>query len=536
MSDSNTNNGHNGIDSRFHSITSHVVMPDGRPFSGNNTPRNGRKSNRSDEGQRAKSSGTAYLPIDFRAFSDGTLVELVRDPSHLRPRLLIWKNGKTAIQDDFRQADCSFVPPDIDPSLLGAMRLPTAVSRNATLQDLLQGTQKCISTYVDLQPQYVRLVSNFVVYTWFADRLTVAPYLWITGPCCAGKTRLLRLMHCLCRRAVLVSDISPASLYSLPNAIIPTLLMDEFEPGTGGRSRELEHYLRCGSTQDGKAMRGGKLYDTFCPKVISSRIATADGALASRAVFISMLPTSRFLPELERSTQEGIANQFQNQFQRYRLENYSRPLSDGLSKRTDFVPRMRDLTRALAAPLFGHQQLEQQLIEDLQPQNQGAKLSLHSEPEWVVATALFDEAHHNRGGVFTVGDLTIDVNALLGKIGETYLLKPRAVGNYLRSLGFNPLKLGSIGRGLRMTQQLARQVHKLASDLGIKRADIVYYQALDQGNAGKCCSLCDEYGLLVGEDGTKLRTWDPFKELRERGRVRRAAQKVAGTMDVDQPA
>ena len=162
MRNRDTNNGHNGINSRLHSLTSHIVMPDGRPFSGNNTPRNGRRSNRSDEGQRAKSRGAAYLPIDFRAFSDGTLVELVRDPNDLRPRLVIWKNGKTAIQDEYRQADCSFVPPDIDPSLMGAMRLPTTISRSATLQDLLQGIQKCISTYVDLQPQYMRLVSNFV--------------------------------------------------------------------------------------------------------------------------------------------------------------------------------------------------------------------------------------------------------------------------------------------------------------------------------------------------------------------------------------
>lgn len=381
MRNRDTSNGHNGSNLRLNSITSHIVMPDGRPFSGNNTPRNARRSNRSEEGRWAKPRGAAYLPIDFRAFSDGTLVELVRDPSDLRPQLLIWKNGKTAIQDEYRQADCSFVPPDIDPSLMGAIRLPTVISRNATLQELLQGTQKCISTYVDLEPQYMRLVSNFVLYTWFADRLTVAPYLWVTGPCSAGKTKLLRLMHCLCRRAVLVSDISPASLYLLPNAITPTLLIDEFEPGTGGRNRQLEHFLRCGSTQDGRAIRGGKLYDTFCPKVISSRVPTADGALASRAVFISMMPTSRFLPDLERSTQEGIANQLQSQFLRYRLENNSRALCDGLSKRADFVPRMRDLTRALAAPLFGHRQLEQLLIEDLQPQNQDAKLSLHSEPE-----------------------------------------------------------------------------------------------------------------------------------------------------------
>src|SRR4029077_20518937 len=117
----------------------------------------------------------------------------------------------------------------------------------------------------------------------------------------------------------------------------------------------------------------------------------------------SMMPTGRFLPELERSTQEGIANQFQGQFLRYRLENHSRAPSDGLSK-LDFVPRMRDLARALAVPLFGHQQFEQQLIEDLQSQNEGAKLSLHGEPEWVVATAFFAESHHR--GLLTVGDLT----------------------------------------------------------------------------------------------------------------------------------
>jgi hypothetical protein len=94
------------------------------------------------------------LPIDFRVFSDGTLVDLIRDPIDLQPRLLIWKNGKTAIQDDVRHADCSFAAPDIDPSLMGAMRLPTTISRNATPQDLLQETEKCISTYIDLQPHY----------------------------------------------------------------------------------------------------------------------------------------------------------------------------------------------------------------------------------------------------------------------------------------------------------------------------------------------------------------------------------------------
>ena len=190
-------NGRNSCDSSLHSITSRVVLPDGRRYSGSNTPTNSRKTSHSENAGWKKSDVIAHVPIDFRAFSDGTLVELVRNPSDSRPRLLIWKKGKITIEKEFRHADCLFVPPRLDSSLFEATRLPTAISPNATLEDLLQETQNCVSTYIDLQPQFIRLVSNFVLCTWIADRLTVAPYLWVTGPCSAGKTKFLRLMHCL---------------------------------------------------------------------------------------------------------------------------------------------------------------------------------------------------------------------------------------------------------------------------------------------------------------------------------------------------
>jgi hypothetical protein len=100
---------------------------------------------------------------------------------------------------------------------MSAARLPTAVTSNENLEHLLQRVRECIATYVDLQPQYVRLASNFILPTWFTDRSTIAPYLWVTGPYSAGKTTLLRLLRCLCRRAVLASDLSLASLYVLPS-------------------------------------------------------------------------------------------------------------------------------------------------------------------------------------------------------------------------------------------------------------------------------------------------------------------------------
>ena len=49
-------------------------------------------------------------------------------------------------------------------------------------------------------------------------------------------------------------------------------------------------------------------------------------------------------------------------------------------------------------------------------QNEEAKFSRHSEPEWAVATALFRECHRATGAL-TVGTLTCTVNEILSRIG-----------------------------------------------------------------------------------------------------------------------
>jgi hypothetical protein len=48
-----------------------------------------------------------------------------------------------------------------------------------------------------------------------------------------GKTRLLRFLRCLCRRAVVLSDLTPSTLYLLTNQIAATLLLDEFDESSG---------------------------------------------------------------------------------------------------------------------------------------------------------------------------------------------------------------------------------------------------------------------------------------------------------------
>src|SRR5437667_1165606 len=189
--------------------------------------------------------------------------------------------------------------PRLDPSLLEAVRLPTGIAPCCDTSVLLGELAELLSRHVDLAEDQLRLTCNFVLYTWFQDVVPIAPYLWIIGPYGAGKTTLLALLHCLCRRGITVSDFTPTALYALPGTIRPTLLIDEFEMSAGARGRDLLRLLRTGTTRNGRVFRGSKFYETFCAKVIASRQAPRDGALASRAIFVCLRPTNKALPPLD---------------------------------------------------------------------------------------------------------------------------------------------------------------------------------------------------------------------------------------------
>jgi hypothetical protein len=499
-------NGDNSAVLQLDSATSSIVLPDGRPYSFGQIKDNGSRVQDRDSLDAVQPGSVEPEPINFRVFPDGTFVESVRSQSPpSRLRFLILNARAVKIQDVFDYDGSRFVPPQINVSLLQATSLPTGIAPCGNAAELLAEIAACISQYIELAPEYLRLVSDFVLYTWFQDLLAVAVYLWVLGPYSAGKTRLLSLLHALCRHAVTASDISPAALYSVPSAIMPTLLIDEFGTSSRAGDRDRLRLLRSGNTRGGRVIRGCNVYDTFCAKVLVSRQEPSDAALASRAVFIPMLPTRRTLPHLDTDALQHIADRFQPQLLNYRLKHYSEVVTGNRPQVADFAPRMRDLALALAAPVLGNPQLEAQLFQDLCAQDNEAKVARHGEPEWAVITALYLECHVT-GGTLTVGNLTCTVSDVLLGNDETYQLSPRAVGSVLRSLGLNPEKLGNQGRGFRLTKQFVHQVHKLAFELGIKRTDILPYATVDAGYAGYSCSFCKKFGLLTRDDGKKLRT------------------------------
>ena len=75
--------------------------------------------------------------------------------------------------------------------------------------------------HASLSPDAACLLVAFCLASWFSDCLPVAPLLYLLGP--HNETALvLRLLGCLCRRPVLLSDVDVPALATLPSHLEPT--------------------------------------------------------------------------------------------------------------------------------------------------------------------------------------------------------------------------------------------------------------------------------------------------------------------------
>lgn len=201
-----------------------------------------------------ESRGDTVTEIDSAEMKDGALVELVEDSKDpRRTSFAVWRDGEVRFTDRIEQDGQVFVPFSRKNEVLRHVRLPSAALPYESSGALLRRLESFISQCVAIDKKQLPVLADFVLSTWFVDRFPVAPYLSVIGLPQSGKTTPLRVLSLVCRRSLLISDITSASFYHTCSRFMSTMLIDE--TGSIRSNRTLRHLLRAGTTRDVLAVR-----------------------------------------------------------------------------------------------------------------------------------------------------------------------------------------------------------------------------------------------------------------------------------------
>jgi hypothetical protein len=173
---------------------------------------------------------------------------------------------------------------------------------------------------------------------------------------------LLKVLSLVCRRPLLIADITSAGFYQACARFMPTMLIDE--TGTAANNRTLRHILRSGTTRDVLAVRKNRTFHCYGAKVVSWLEPPNDPALNSRCILIPMFENkSTALVRTDEPKVLQLAAHLQAQLLSFRLENFKTVQLAPVPGDEVLRPRTRDLLRSLSAAHGQDAQRSQRLLK-----------------------------------------------------------------------------------------------------------------------------------------------------------------------------
>jgi hypothetical protein len=293
----------------------------------------------------------------------------------------------------------------------------------------------------------------------------------------------------VCRRSLLVADISSANFYWACARFMPTFLIDE--TGTVANNRELRHMLRAGATRDVLAVRTGDKLHSFGPKVISWLEPPDDTALNTRCIQIPMFESrDNTLIGTDSPEMQQEAAHLRAQSLRFRFENRKTVNSVPVQGDECLRPRTRDLLRAITS-VSPKEQCRSNYLFDFFEADQVVPSEPLSPEQNAVLQLLFGLVHGPLEECsFYISKLTYQANRSLRKNRERLRLKPRRVGAVLTSLGFTHRRRTNSGWSLSLDKTETERVHQLIARYGLERLD-----GLQTERSERECGLCKSLGL-----------------------------------------
>jgi hypothetical protein len=381
---------------------------------------------------------------------DGSHLEFVRDPSHPEQlKLLHWDGTRATVASQIVVNGRCYIPPEIDPTVLRRLRLPSQREAYRSTRDLFHEIRDLILRYSALPADHAFLLTCFVLSTHFVDCVDTAACVLLLGWASAEALGLLRVLDWVCRHPMLLTD---AGLV-LPDLLRPTRLICQ-------ANGSVQKLIPAWQFPGFGFSRGGSLRELSCATVIFVGGEEMKTLFADSCLWIPVAPARRLVSFRDEQRESAQIARLQNQLLSYRLQNHEKV------RTSDFdVPEVdgsiRRLGRTLGACLVDAPDLRVRLVQELQEMDAATNRDQIKQIEAVLIEALLACCHERRSTVH-VGEIAKLANTIFLQRGETLQLKPREVGAKMKGLGFNTTKIDSGGRGLYLLGENCRRIHELA--------------------------------------------------------------------------
>jgi hypothetical protein len=395
-------------------------------------------------------------------FGDGKILEVVSDSDNdKRLSLASWDGRRATIGQRFECGGRVYEPATIDPGILQALRFPKGTAPFGSAGQLLGEISATVQDYTGLAHDFAILVAHFGIGSWLVDTLPTAPRLSILGPETVARAQLLRLLNCICRHALTLTEVDVAGVSSLPMRWRPTLLIEQ-----PTLSVPLQRLLSAARKRNIHVLRRDRLVDMFCAVATFTELGAHGASKTFSGIEIPVGPPERKLTILNDSDERKIAEYFQAKLLRYRFANHSKVLNSTFDPGGLTFP-VRELATSIGRCTPDDTELQQQVIRLLTPQDAEIQSERWTELNTVVIEALLAACHEAKKRVLYVAEIAEAAEVILMGRGENRTVGAREVGARLRLLGLATEPRDSRGFRLCLTEVIRRRVHELAHALTV---------------------------------------------------------------------
>jgi hypothetical protein len=349
----------------------------------------------------------------------------------------------------------------------------------ASSGELFQAVNLLFKEHASCSEPAARLLTYWVLATWFTDCFALAPCLVITGPPWEADLLLLLLSY-VCRFPLLLAAIGPGAFGSLPMEFTPTLLLREPE-----LNKRMASLLRASTRRSYLTVGSGGVRDLYCAKAVYVGEHGELEMLGPHTIHLEVTPNSESAHRSSRlpSWQQVLA--LQDRLFNYRMACSARVVNSDFD--VAFAPDIRAVAQVLGACILDDPKLRAELVPLLAPHHE-QRLRRRSDLESIVLNALLLHCHEEKGRIF-VREITQTVNQIYKDRGERLEVSAEEVGHKLKSLGLFTRRLGSGGRGLELDQPTQALVHE--------RADAQQLLSPDETDEG--CQHCQRLQVIPEE-------------------------------------